>query len=176
MSVKARVEIKLDWKGPVVQRHMRAAAARGLALACEELLRAKGAIGKRLQFIEARQVNLTNALADGRATEAIYGALERIEAQRTELRQEQEKLAAMVASATVSRPTPRQVMDAWGRLLEVWHAATDQHRTELMQSLVDKVTMQEKRLAVADVLTTASPGFALSRELGAGACYINMHQ
>ena len=39
MSVKARVEIHVEWKGPQIQKHMRAAAARGLSLACEELLR-----------------------------------------------------------------------------------------------------------------------------------------
>lgn len=133
----------------------------------DDLIHQRGAVGKRLQFLDAREVNLTGALADGRATDAIYNALEKIATQRAELSAEQARLSAEIANATVKRPTPHEVMDAWGRFGEVWGIASTEHKTELFQTLVDRVVMTEKGSAEAFVLTSANPGFALGTGVGA---------
>lgn len=138
----------------------------------EHLRSYRGQLGKQKQAIEMRISNYVKVIGDGRYTPAIVSALEKLEAQRETLINGIEKADQDITSATIERPTPALVQEAWGRIADVWTVLSEDERTSLLGSFVQKVEMTDKENVTLELLpypTSQDQRFALTSHLGAGS-------
>ena len=145
------------------------ADSEGWQTAPADLQSRRGLLAKQLQFIGAKEVNLTNSLAAGRASQAIFSALEKLEVDKSNIQSELSVVTSEIQAQTIRRPTPKMVQESWQNVLAVMEVASEEDKTELLQCLVESVTIHEKGSVSFKTLALPSLEFALSRDLGAGA-------
>lgn len=128
-------------------------------------------LAKKKQFNQVQIDNMTAAIAEGRALEALLRRLEKLEAEKEAINHDLQSIEAQIAQATVVRPTAQQVQRVWGNMLDLWDCASDDDRSLIMQSVVREITVREKSRVSLVLLATPEvhdSKFAITKELGAG--------
>ena len=146
-------------------------ASGGWGSATENQQAMRGQLAKKLQFIGVQINNMTNALADGRATDLIFNRLESLQEDRRRVEAELARMEGEIAAATVKRPTAEMVCAAWGQIVDLWGVLTEDERKEVMGTLVQEVVVTQKdrvRLRLSPIASVHGQFIALSAEMGAG--------
>ena len=137
----------------------------------KELTQRRGELAKRLQFLDLRANRYVAAIGEGRALESLVPALEKVEAERVEVRAALAEAEKDVAKATVRKPTSAEVRDYWRRVLDAWDMADDSVRESIMRLLVGGVELRDKEKAALEILAVPGRldvGFGLHSLKGAG--------
>ena len=112
----------------------------------------RGQLGKQKQAIEMRIANYVKAIGDGRMSEALLAALEKVEAEKETVCRQIEEAESAIKSATIQRPTAGQVQEAWGNIGRVWTVLSEEERTDLLSSVVQSVEVTEKESVTLELL------------------------
>lgn len=64
---------------------------------------------QKMQFVGVQITNLTNALADGRATDLIFNRLEILEQEKRQMSEELLRMETEIAKAAIKRPPAEMV-------------------------------------------------------------------
>lgn len=105
------------------------------------------AIARRLREADQKISRLTAVVESSGSKMAIRPLLshmKELEQQRLSLEQERQRLEREIAASRLNRPDAAQVQRLWGRVLELWDAATEAERVQLMGLLVERVEMKDK--------------------------------
>lgn len=125
--------------------HKLIAQSGGWQGAAETLMQTKGALAKKKQFLEVREASYVKAIGEGRALDALLPALEAVRRDMAQVAVEMASAERAIAEATVVRPTAQEVQSAWRRLLEAWEGMDGAGKLRLMEMLVSRVEVWEKK-------------------------------
>ena len=89
------------------------------------------------------------AAIEGGAVATLARRMEALEAEQLSLEQERQRLEREEARQRVCRPSAESVRALWGRFTELWEAATEAERAELMPLLVERVEFVRSTVAGA---------------------------
>ena len=131
----------------------------------------RGQLAKKLQFVGVQIKNMTNALADGRATDLIFNRLEALQVEHKQVSEELRRMETEIARATVRRPTAEQVCGAWGQIIDLWDVLTEEERKEVMSGLVQEVAVTQKdrvHLRLSPIASVHGQFIAINSRMGAG--------
>lgn len=108
---------------------------------------------RQLREVEKRIGRLQEAIEQGTggAVRSLMERLDALEAERVRLAGQQTQLDAEVEAHRVRRPNVAEACRLWGRFTELYAAATDEEREEIMQALVVRVEMTEKEEGTCEV-------------------------
>lgn len=113
-------------------------------------------VARRVRDAEKKIEGLTNTIAllgaQSRALGPLLHRLESLEEERFALQQEKQRITREIAAARVTRPTVTDVHRLFGRFAELWKAATEQERAELLPLLVGEVRMETKEKGSLQIL------------------------
>ena len=112
----------------------------------------RGQLGKQKQAVEMRIANYIKAIGDGRMSEALLSALEKVEQEKETVCRQIEAADQVIQAATVQRPTAAHVQEAWGKIGKVWQVLDAEERTDLLGSLVQSVEVTEKETVTLELL------------------------
>ena len=132
----------------------------------------RGQLGKQKQAIEMRIANYVKAIGDGRMSNALLAALDKVEAEREAVCRQMEEADQGIAAATLKRPTAAQVQEAWGNVGRVWQVLTEEERTDLLSTMVQSVEVTEKESVTLELLPWSHSlgSFAQSHSERFGLC------
>ena len=122
----------------------------------------RGQLGKQKQAVEMRIANYVKAIGDGRMSDALLSALDKVEQEKEAICRQIEEADTEIQAATVQRPTAARVQEAWGKIGKVWQVLDAEERTDLLGSLVQSVEVTEKETVTLELLPIPmSPFLAL---------------
>ena len=131
----------------------------------------RGQLSKQKQALEMRVANYIKAIGDGRDSQALFAALDKVEAEKEAICQQLTQTDKEIEVSTVKRPTATQVQEVWSEILDVWDDVPEEERQELMASFVTRVEVKEKDRASMELLPMPE-GYGLKfvtrSHLGAG--------
>ena len=125
----------------------------------------RGQLGKQKQAIEMRIANYVKAIGDGRMSEALLSALDKVEQEKGAVCRQIEEADQEIQAATRQRPTAGRVQEAWGKIGKVWQVLSEEERTDLLCSLVQSVEVTDKETVTLELLPVPMSPF-----LTASAC------
>lgn len=140
----------------------------GWGSASEQVLAERSNLGKRLQVLATQRTHLINALEKGFDVDDRYLANQK---EKEVTLKRIANLDSEIEAATKLKPKAADVQAVWLQALELWELTTPEERVELMQSLVERVEIKEKDLAVVKMVSISEmPGqlFGTTIKLGAG--------
>lgn len=136
----------------------------GWAKANDELLRQRGELGKKKQFVEVQISNLTRAIEAGSQNfRSLVSRLGEREAERENIIRQIARLDRQAKESTVVRPTAAQVQEVWAQVDELWADLTEEERLQLLSGIVRRVEVKTKDRVLLDCLPIAEnhgPKFA----------------
>lgn len=132
----------------------------------------RGALGRKRQQLGMRVANYTEAIGNGKGSEAIYTALAKAEAERAEVEVRIRDLDEQLARATVKRPTAEQVQGVWQDVVRLWALLSEDEQKALAVTWVERVDVVGKNKATLRLRVVpqgCQPSkFALNEQVGAG--------
>lgn len=141
----------------------------GWGSASEQVLAERSKLGKHLQVLATQRTNLLKALENGLDVTDRYREKQK---EKEETLKRIANLDSEIEAATKLKPKAADVQAVWLQALELWDMTTPEERADLMQSLVERVEIKEKDLAVVKMVSISElPGqlFGTTGNLGAGA-------
>lgn len=154
--------------------HKIIAGSGGWGSATDKQRAMRGQLARKLQFLGIQINNMTDALADGRASELIFNRLQLLQTERRQVSEELSGLDKDIAKATVKRPTAEQVCEAWGRITDLWDVLTEEERKKVLGGLVQEIVVTEKNrvhLRLSPNASVHGQFIAINSEMGAGRSY-----
>ncbi len=130
-----------------------------------------GQLSKQKQALEMRIANYIKAIGDGRDSQALFSALDKVEAEKEAICQQLAQADKEIEVSTVKRPSASQVQEVWSEMIDVWDDVTEEERQELMASFVTRVEIKEKDRASMGLLPIPEGHglkFVTKSQLGAG--------
>lgn len=109
--------------------------------------------------------------AEGFISPAIRAALSKVEAEQKEVNQQLIRTDQEIESATIKRPTAKQVQESWSEIEELWGDVLEDERQELLASFVTQVEVKQKDRASMKLLPIPEGHglkFVTRSQLGAG--------
>jgi len=104
---------------------------------------------RRLRETQKRLKNVTDSIeTGGRAVVTLVRRLEELEAEQTALQQERTRLEQAFAVSKIQRPSADAVRAVYARFTQLWEAATEAERAELLPLLVEQVEMKDKERGI----------------------------
>ena len=143
----------------------------GWGSATENQRAMRGQLAKKLQFLGVQINNMTNALADGRATDLIFNRLEVLQEEQSHVSEELMRMETEIAKATIQRPTAEMVCSAWGQIIDAWAVLTEDERQEALGGLVQEVVVTQKdrvHLRLSPIASVHGQFIAINSRMGAG--------
>ncbi len=132
--------------------HKLIAQSGGWGTADEAQKALRGQLGKQKQAAEMRIANYVKAIGDGRLSDALLSALEKVEAEKAAVCRMMEEADQAILSAAVQRPTAGQVQEAWANIGRVWPVLDAEERTDLLASVVQSVEVTQKETVTLELL------------------------
>ncbi len=99
---------------------------------------------KKKRDIALQIERITTAIAQGGSFKSLLGTLQRLEQEQDEVCRSLCTIEQEIEQATLKRPTPKQVQQSWGVILQVWDTLPEDERTEVMGGLVKRVDVTGK--------------------------------
>jgi site-specific DNA recombinase len=118
-----------------------------------DLTRRVADTSRQLREVEKRIARIQDAIEQGTggAVRSQMERLEALEAERVRLSGQQTQLETEAEAQRIRRPDVAEACRLWGRLTELYEAATDEEREEILQALVVRVEMTEKEEGTCEV-------------------------
>ncbi len=129
------------------------------------------AMQRQLRELDKGIGNILTAIEQGVSPLTLSERLKHLEAQRATVSRKAQELEGKIAASRRPRPTPEFVCAQWGRLGQLWAAATEVERQGIMQGAVRGVTMTDKEKGTCEVAVlpqVPSEWLTLTGSLGAG--------
>ena len=137
----------------------------------EQQTAVRGQLAKRKQYLEMQMGNLTRAIGEGRALDALLAALEKAEKDLATVEDELATASREIAAATFIRPTTQQVQDVWAKAIALWPKLREDERMAMMQAFIVEIDVTSKERATVNIETIPTEHalwFELSPIMGAG--------
>ena len=125
----------------------------------------RGQLAKRKQYLDMQAGNYLKAIGEGRGGAYLLDALDKVQAQQNDVAVQLADAERAVEAATVHRPTAARLAVAWARLIDVWEVLTEEERAEVLSSVVQRVEVTGKDLAMVDFAAGLADVFS-DREAG----------
>ena len=90
-------------------------------------------------------------------SDALFTALDKVEAEKAEFIRQIEEADQGIKAATVQRPTAAQVQEGWENIGRVWPVLTEEEKTDLLVSVVQSVEVTEKEALTLDLIPWSAP-------------------
>jgi predicted nuclease with TOPRIM domain len=130
-----------------------------------------GQLKKRKQYLEMHLGNLSRAIGEGRGLSTLLGAIEKAEGELEAVNQKLKQAQEEITASTFVRPSAKDVQQVWGRFAELWPECEPREQETLMQAIVHKVELTEKKRVTLELetlsLTSHAQLFELKSNLGA---------
>ncbi len=108
---------------------------------------------RRLRETDKKIKNLLGAVENGGSqVSPLLRRLTELEEERAGLDGERQAVERRIEETRLRRPDEAQVMALWGRFLELWEAASDEERNDLLPLLVERVDMRDKEHGMAHLV------------------------
>ncbi len=136
----------------------------------ESLIKERDAAQKRLADARRRMANLIEAVAVSGAAvvAALSGKIVATQSEVNALSLESARLEKELVAATASRPDTEELATTLSLFARIWEHRTDAERCQLMPLIVERVTMETKRVARVMILPQLSEDLFLPDAEGAG--------
>jgi site-specific DNA recombinase len=132
-----------------------------------------GQLKKRKQYLEMHLGNLSRAIGEGRGLSTLLRAIEKAEGELEAVNQKLKQAQEEITASTFVRPSAKDVQQVWGRFAELWPECEPREQETLMQAIVHKVELTEKKRVTLELetlsLTSHAQLFELKSNLGAGS-------
>ncbi len=110
----------------------------------------RGQLAKRKQYLDMQAGNYLKAIGEGRGGAYLLDALDKVQAQQEEVSAQLAEAEQAVEEATVQRPTAARLATAWAQLTEVWKVLSEEERAKVLSSVVQRVEVTGKDMAMVD--------------------------
>ena len=124
--------------------HQRIAASGGWQNASAAQVPLRGQLGKKKQQLDMRAANYIKAIGEGRSSNYLLDALEKLEVEKQAVCAQMEVIEGEIEMATIKRPTAVQIQEAWTEAMDLWKDVTEDERQEIMAAFVTRVDVKEK--------------------------------
>ena len=118
-----------------------------------------------------RAANYIKAIGEGRSSNYLLDALEKLEAEKQAVCAQMEVIDDEIEMATVKRLTAVQIQEVWAEALDVWEDVTEDERQEIMAAFVTRVDVKEKdrtSMELQAIPTGYGQKFVTKSQMGAG--------
>jgi hypothetical protein len=164
-------EIKRAAKHPTRLRALIAEAVKELPEP-GDIAKRRAESSRALREAERRIARIQEAIEPGGgALRSLAERLQALETKRVTLAARHQETTAQAEAQRVRRPDVEEVCAVWGRIVELWGAATDNERETILQAIVGRVEMTEKEsgtCALAFLPQVPDSRFELTDQMGAG--------